>query len=60
MEVEMHISEIRPGDAILHKGAVRTVSNNDLRRSEFMGITIFGDSYRLGYKKVIRVHYNRS
>ena len=60
MEKEMHISEIQIGDAIRHNGEVKTVSNKDLRRSEFMGITIFGDSYNLGYKKVIRVFYNRS
>jgi hypothetical protein len=56
----IHISEIKSGDAILHNGEVKTVSNNDIKEDSFMGRTIFGDSYKLGYKKVIRVHFNRS
>lgn len=55
----IHISEIRGGDAILHNGEVKTVSNCDIKEDAFMGRTIFGDSYNLGYKKVIRVHFNR-
>jgi hypothetical protein len=43
-----HISRIRPGDAIEVNGGLRTVCNSDLHRSPFMGLTIFGDSYRCG------------
>lgn len=47
--VEVHISQIRPGDTILHTdGEVRTVCRSNIRVDNFMGITLFGDSYRLG------------
>jgi len=42
-----HISLIAAGDTILHNGKLMTVCNNNIKRG-FMGITIFGDSYRLG------------
>lgn len=47
--VNVHISEIRPGDTILHTdGVVRTVCRKNITRDSFMGISLFGDSYRLG------------
>lgn len=47
--IDVHISEIRHGDTILHlDGNIRTVSRSNIRRDSFMGISIFGDSYRLG------------
>lgn len=49
---KIHISDVRPGDTVIHDGALRTVSRSDIRRSEFMGVTLFGDCYRLGYKPV--------
>ena len=55
MGTKVHISKIRGGDAILHNDRIVTVSNNDIRYSKFMGITIFGDSYNLGYKLVTRI-----
>lgn len=46
---EVHISTIQAGDTILHTdGLIRTVCNVNIRYSFFMGITLFGDSYRLG------------
>ena len=54
---EVHISEIRPGDTILHAdGKIRTVCRNNVRRDSFMGISLFGDTYQLGtipVKKII-------
>lgn len=36
--VEVHISEIRPGDTILHTdGKIRTVCRNNIRKDNFMG-----------------------
>lgn len=49
-----HISTIRPGDTVLHNGVLETVSRRDIKRDDFMGITLFGDSYHLGYKPVLR------
>jgi hypothetical protein len=47
-----HISEIRAGHTIIHNGQPRTVSAQDIKNG-FMGLCIFGDSYRLGSKPVI-------
>lgn len=47
--VKVHISQIRLGDTILHTdGKVRTVCRKDITRNNFTGISLFGDSYRLG------------
>nr|WP_298657072.1 hypothetical protein [uncultured Flavobacterium sp.] len=52
---QVYIEQIRVGDTVLHNGEVLTVSGNNLKRSEFMGITLFGNSYNLGYKLVTRI-----
>ncbi len=45
---EVHISQIRKWDTILHTdGLIRTVGNN-IKRNDFFGYTLFGDSYKLG------------
>lgn len=47
--VEVHISQIQPGDTILHTdGKVRTVCRSNIKRGGFMGTSLFGDSYRSG------------
>lgn len=53
---EVHISQITKGDTIEHNGEISTVSGTDIKHSEFMGKTIFGDSYHLGYKPVRKVN----
>jgi hypothetical protein len=52
---EVHISRISHGDTIIHNGVLTTVTNRNIKYSEFMGISIFGDCYHLGYKLVKRV-----
>ena len=42
-----HISLIRNGDTAEVDGSLKTVSRGDIKRG-FMGITLWGDSYRLG------------
>lgn len=54
------IRDIRAGDVVRHAGKDRTVGNSDLKRSDFMGVTLFGDSYTLGYKKVEVVIMDRA
>ena len=55
---EINISQVRSGDTILHTdGLVRTVSDNNIKRSPFMGVTLFGDSYKLGTLPVKRLKY---
>ena len=51
---KVHISEIRVGDTILHNNEVKTVSGNNIKYNSFMGITLFGDSYNLGYRLVAK------
>ena len=51
----VHISMIKHGDMVEHDGVIVSVSNMNIKRSEFMGITLFGDSYSLGRKPVKRV-----
>ena len=52
---EVHISAIKAGDTVIHNGHLRTVCANNITRSEFMGLQLFGDSYHLGHKKVTLV-----
>ena len=49
-----HISEIKQGDTVMIDGEMRTVGKNNIK-SGFMGITLFGDSYRLGSQPVQKV-----
>lgn len=53
--IEVHISEIRHGDTIIHNGDIITVGRKWIKYDSFMGITLFGDSYNLGRKKVIKI-----
>jgi hypothetical protein len=52
--VEVHKSAIRNGDVILHNGKEMTVCGSDITNNDFMGVCIFGDSYHLGNKKVLK------
>lgn len=49
-----HISEIRQGDTIEHHGSLITVDGNHIRKCQFMGLSIYGDTYSLGNKLVKR------
>lgn len=62
MEItEVHISEIRPGDTILHTdGKIRTVCRNNISRDSSMGLSLFGDTYRLGTIPVRKVTFVRN
>ena len=52
----MHKDDIRVGDIILCKdGEMRTVCRNNIKYDSFMGLSLFGDTYKLGYEKVKRV-----
>ena len=48
----VHINTINVGDIIMFDGVLRTVGKDDIKYSSFMGKTIFGDSFHLGYKFV--------
>lgn len=55
---KVHISQIKSGDAILHNGKVKTVCNRTIKNCSFMGKSLFGDTYNLGYKLVTRIVFN--
>ncbi len=52
----IHISTVSIGDTVIHNNELATVNKENIKRSDFMGVTLFGDSYRLGTKKVIKVN----
>ena len=54
--IKKHTSEIMVGDIVLcFDGQERTVTASSIKRRTFMGTTIFGDSWNLGYKPVFVV-----
>ena len=56
MEIEKrHISRIRTGDTILHNNKTMTVCSHNIKRDDFMGISIFGDCYKLGTVPVLLI-----
>ena len=52
----VNIKEIKHGDTILHNGEFHTVDRTHFKNCPFMGLTLLGDSYNLGYKPVKKVH----
>lgn len=52
----VHKDDIEIGDVIIcADGKMRTVCRNNIKYDSFMGLSIFGDTYRLGYEKVKKV-----
>lgn len=56
----VHISLIRPADTVFHEGRARTVCPKDLKNDGFMGRMLFGDSYVLGRRRVLRLNMRRA
>ena len=53
MIILIHKDRIVAGDIIVcPDGKERTVCKSDIRYSELMGVTIFGDSYHAGHRLV--------
>ena len=58
--VEVHISTISIGDSIIcPDGFERTVSKGNIKKDSFMGISIFGDTYKLGRTPCKKVVYEK-
>ena len=53
-----HISLIRAGDTVTVNGQTKTVCRADLKTG-FMGLTLWGDSYKLGAIPVQRVNMDQ-
>lgn len=54
---QVHKSDVRCGDTIIHNGTMVTVCKKDITRCEFFGVKLFGDSYIGGRKPVDRVTF---
>ena len=52
--IEVNKDEIKAGDTIVKNGELNTVCNSNIKYNDFFGITIFGDSYKMGTEKVIK------
>ena len=52
------IKDIKVGDVVLFHGVEKTVTAKDIKEDSFMGRTLFGDSYCLGYLAVLKVVKN--
>ena len=60
MVILVHKDRIVAGDVIVcPDGKERTVCPLDIRHSNLMGVTIFGDSYHGGHKLVPKVQLRR-
>lgn len=47
--IEVHISQIRPGDTIMcDDGKIRTVNKDHIKYDPFIGYSLFGYTYNLG------------
>lgn len=56
MVILVHKNMIVAGDTIIcPDGKERTVCQSNIRYSNFMGVTIFGDSYHGGHKLVPKI-----
>ena len=50
--INVNIDKVKAGDTVLcNDGKIRTVCNKDIKR-DFMGISLFGDCYKLGINPV--------
>lgn len=54
---KVHISMVGAGDTILHNGVIKTVCKCNIKRDGFMGLTLFGDSYKGGREMVDKVFF---
>jgi hypothetical protein len=51
-----HIQDLRQGDLVIVDGEQRTIGRDALKRDSFTGLTLWGDSYRLGTRLVPKWH----
>lgn len=55
--VETHIDDICVGDTVLcADNKIRTVGRSNIKDDRYLGRTLFGDSYRLGYVPVKKLN----
>lgn len=54
---QVHINQIVVGDTVEHNGQIVTVGSKDIKHCNFMGVSIFGDSYHSGHKLVTKIEF---
>jgi hypothetical protein len=60
IEVLTDIKDIKVGDTIIdNDGKIKLVSQGNLKYNKFMGLTLFGDCYKLGTQKVCKLIYKK-
>ena len=54
---EVHIKDLKVGDTAIRPSddALVTINKDNLKYSSFMGLSLWGDSFRLGTIKIKRV-----
>jgi len=52
----VNISKVKTGDTVVIENSLRTVGKNDIKNCQFMGRSLFGDTFNLGSKKIIKVN----
>lgn len=49
---ETHIVDIKAGDTVLRNGDLKTVSNCNIKHDKFLGVSLWGDTYKGGRQLV--------
>lgn len=56
----VHITQVKEGDTVMHNGLISKVGREDIKRWPDGDLTLFGDLYRCGQKKVELLHIVRA
>ena len=60
IEILTDIQDIKIGDMIVdNDDKIKSVSQGNLKYDKFMGLTLFGDCYKLGTQKVRKLIYKK-
>ena len=60
IEVLTDIKDIKIGDTIIdNDDKIKLVSKGNIKYNEFMGLTLFGDCYKLGTQKVRKLIFKK-
>ena len=60
IEIAVDIKDIKVGDTIIvNDGKRKLVSQGNLKDNKFMGLTLFGDCYKLGTQKVRKLIFKK-
>ena len=60
IEIAVDIQDVKIGDTIIdNDDKIKLVSQGNLKYDKFMGLTLFGDCYKLGTQKVRKLIYKK-